>query len=204
MKRLLAMMFLLCSLGYAAQTTINQTMTLPNGTPLNGTAFIKLSAACMAGSTYIDTKEVAVTFIGGAFSTALYPNDTCTQLSNAGTTYYTVRWNTCPATTQGTLSKPCSTTVPIYQSTALWIVATSSTPVNFANIITGTVPSIQMPTLLPTQITSGGAVVGQCLVFNGTSWAPGSCGSSAQLSWATLTSSSWASLTTSKWSTLVR
>jgi len=73
-----------------------------------------------------------------------------------------------------------------------------------AAIRTTAAPAVSL-IVSPSQISTAGATVGQCLVFNGSAYAPGSCGmSSATSSWASLTSTSWASLTSTSWASLAQ
>lgn len=102
-------MLLLAAPGWAALTTVTQSVKAPDGTPASGTVYIRISAACNSGSDYIGDKTLTVKFTNGAFSAHLVPNDTCDP---AGTSY-SVSW-------QLTGGKTWPET---------WVVPTSVTPV---------------------------------------------------------------------------
>ena len=113
MKRLLAFL-LFGGVIWAATTTVTQTVTGPDGNPASGTALIRISAPCVAGTTYVGDRTIAVRFTAGNFSTTLVPNDACVNVAtNAADTTYSVTWTL----TGGTTSKPQT-----------WLVPTSGTP----------------------------------------------------------------------------
>lgn len=148
--RILAVLLPLTS--WAATTTVSQHVVNPDGTDASGTAFIRITAACKSGATYVGDKTVAVKFTGGAFSVSLVPNDTCVP---AGTSY-TVSW----ALNGGK------------QWAETWLVYTSGTPLTVDDVVITTTP---LPTWLVQwpQIAQGGAATGQAPVWNGSSWTPG-------------------------------
>lgn len=108
MKKLFCMLLLAAPV-WASLTTITQSVKAPDGTLVNGTVYIRITAACSSGSDYISDKTLAVKFASGAFSVRLVPNDTCDP---AGTSY-SVSW-------QVTGGKTWPET---------WFVPTSATPV---------------------------------------------------------------------------
>lgn len=107
MKELLCFL-LLAAPGWASLTTVGQSVKAPDGTLASGSVYIRISAACNAGSDYIGDKTLTVKFANGAFVVRLVPNDTCDP---AGTSY-SVSW-------QLTGGKTWSET---------WVVPTSATP----------------------------------------------------------------------------
>jgi hypothetical protein len=101
------------------------------------------------------------TITNGVISVSLEPNDTATPSGTSYAVRFTPRSG--PAWTER------------------WIVPTSAVPlkVNQVRVTSAPTPAL---TIQPSQILSGGADSGQCLLWSGSSWIPGPCGGSAPVS----------------------
>ncbi len=85
MKRLL---LLLASLPlWAANTTVSQHITNPDGTDASGTAYIRMSGTCKNGSNYVGDKTITQKFTAGVFSVSLVPTDACPTTGSAGSAW---------------------------------------------------------------------------------------------------------------------
>ena len=152
---------------FAQTTTVTQAVTGPDGNPGNGTVSFRVTAACVSGSNYVGAQTTFTTFLAGAFSFGLVPNDTCVP---AGTSYI-VGWNVCTAVAGATLATPC----PAGRGTSwteTWVVPTSGSPVTVGSVRSATTP---LPTYVVQwqQLSQNGATPGQAPVWNGASWQPG-------------------------------
>jgi pilus assembly protein CpaC len=129
---------------WGANTTVTRTVVGPDGHLASGTVYIRISAACVSGSSYVTEQTKVVRFKDGDFSVSLVPNDTCVP---AGTSY-TVGWTIGNAT-----------------ATETWVVPTSSVPVTVASVIVTAPPvktavrDIPQPTDPPIQVTQPAAPV---------------------------------------------
>jgi hypothetical protein len=123
-KRLLAVMAMAVLAGHAGTTTVSQTIYGPDGNVVNGRALIRISAACIAGSTYVGTRTIVANFSGGVFSQALEPNDACVTAAGTVDTTYTVNWMTCAPVSRATSMTPCPNGG--LEWTETWVVPTSS------------------------------------------------------------------------------
>lgn len=139
----------------AGQTTITGTINNVDGTPATGTVHITLNRSCQTpgGLKIGGGNPKIVSVIAGAFSTTLYPNDTC--IPNG--TSYTVRY-LVPRPPDGGRAK-------------YWVVPTSGSPVSIASIEfdEAPIPGTYMPI---SQLT--GCSNGQTITHNGTSFVCGS------------------------------
>src|SRR5580700_1753523 len=99
---------------WGANTTVTRTVVDRDGALATGTAYIRISAPFVSGSSYVTAQTRAVRFTAGNFSVSLVPNDTCVP---AGTSY-TVGW-------------------AMGESTAVetWFVPTSATSVTVGSVI---------------------------------------------------------------------
>jgi len=163
--RLLLLFLLLAFPALAAVTTVAQSVHAPDGTLADGKALIRISKSCQSGVNYVGDKTIRVDFLAGAFTVNLVPNDTCSPSGYTGSTCpdcrtsYTVAWLLNDGTAH----------------TETWVVPTSLTPVTVSSVIVSTVPISGVPQINPGQIAQDGAVTGNGLCWNGTSYAPGTC-----------------------------
>lgn len=153
-----ALILLLAALpAWGALVTITDTLKTPMGGTFGGRVTISLAGTSAqplynsSGDT-LTGWETTVTVTNGAFSIQLEANDTITP---AGTSYR-IRM------TPGNGTK---------ETLETWIVPTSASPLKLSAIRSTTIPTPSMM-ISPQQITSGGAVAGQGLVYSGTSWGP--------------------------------
>ena len=200
MKLIIA--FLILSVGAMASTTrINIPVIGPNGLPARGVAEFMISAACSYGGSYVGMQTIQKPFSPDrmtgitTLSVDLVPNvgtdGTLTGTGACAGTTYSVTWHL-----DGGVVQPIET----------WAVPVSATPLTIAPI-TGPVPAPPAQLQLA-QIPQAGATVGQCLMWNGSAWAPGTCGAggaSPAISWSlALTDTEWTtSLTDAQWTTSV-
>jgi hypothetical protein len=154
MKRLLLFLAASASM-FGATTTITQTVNLSNGNPANGTALIRISVACTSGSVYIGQQTVAATFLSGAFSVNLTPNDTCVP---AGTSYV-VSWLLCGASSGATTAKPCPNGATQSWS-EVWVIPTSTNPVTVSAVLVSVAPAIVSAAPLNVTYSQGGSLAG--------------------------------------------
>ena len=158
MKRLL-LFFCAASL-LASTTTITQTVTGSDGSNSNGTVLVRISAPCQSGANYVDQRTIAVSFLNGALSLSLAPNDSCVTTGTETGTTYAVSFMTCPAVSGATTAKPCPTGAS-QQWSQTWAVPTSSTPVTVNSIVVPT-PTGSVPLL-------SGALTGDVVKSSGSS-----------------------------------
>jgi len=171
MTKILYTLFLGALAAYGQQVTLSDTLTnAVGGGSFTGRVTVTLNAPGSASPLYYSTTSLtgwqAVYCIGvtgadcttttsaGTFSATLYANSTITP---AGTSY--------SARFQPAKGAAWSET---------WSVEPSDT--KLYQVRTSTVPS---PAVMfqPSQLTAGGASNGSCLVYDGTTWEPGSCSS---------------------------
>lgn len=177
MRRLFLLAFLTAR-GWAALTTVTQTVKGPDGLPANGTAYIRITNVCVSGADYIGDKTLAVRFSNGAFAVALVPNDGCVP---SGTSY-TVSW-------QLGGGKGWNET---------WVVPTSASPVTIDAVRTEVPPPVTVKVHL-SQLDLGavGPAKTYCLAVpagatTAVECAPG--GGSLGKTWNDLMSTTWNSL----------
>lgn len=140
MKVLLLAFF--SSLAFGATTTITQVVIGPNGNPGNGTVSFRASGACTSGVDYVGAYATSTTFLAGAFSYTLVPNDGCVQPGAVvpGGTSYTVTWHVCDPSTGATLANPC----PFGRGntwTEKWVVPSGATTMRAVVLNPGAPPS---------------------------------------------------------------
>ena len=150
MKKLFLLLCAAVSLS-ATTTTVSQTVTGPDGNPVNGTVLLRMSAACRSGSAYVGQQTLAVNFLSGALSVGLAPNDTCVP---SGTSY-TVSFLVCLPLSAATSAKPCPAGAAQSWS-ATWVIPTSSTPVTVDSVTVATAPI----SVSATNLVLGGDVSG--------------------------------------------
>ena len=92
MKPLLLFAIILPAWGFAATTTVAQSVLNPDGTLASGTALIRISTPCASGANYVGDETIRVRFVAGAFTVALVPNDACITAAGQLNTTYTVSW----------------------------------------------------------------------------------------------------------------
>lgn len=175
MKKLLLLFASLAA--YGANCVINDTLTNFDSTLYTGRIVITLnspgsSQPLYTGTTSLTGWQRTLTVAAGAVSVTLICNDSITP---AGTSYKAVY---SPSSGAG------------WSET--WVAATGTTTVRAMR--STTVPS---PTVMfsPSQISQAGATSGQCLAWNGTSYAPATCsGGASGLTWGQLTGITWSQL----------
>ena len=170
-----------------AATTVTGTLKDAAGGLLSGSCSIQAVGpfAAAAGWRVIGVPYTS-TFTAGAFSVSLTPTDSATPSGQ----YYRV---TCTARNAAGNTKSWGPEI--------WLVPTSGTAVDISSVIVTSTPSPGVSVLL-SQLPQTGATVGQCIVWSGTAWAPGSCGSSGSISWSSLSNSAWTSLTNGQWTAM--
>lgn len=164
MKRLFTLLIMGAGLLSAATTTVTQAVIGPDGLPASGTVYIRITAACSYGGSYVGIKTLAVRFYPTApFTINLVPNvgldGTFGGSGACAGTSYTASW-----TFVGGATQPVET----------WRVPVSGSPVTVDSVKTGPIP-VPPTQLSPSQISSGGATTGQTMCWSGTSWGTGSC-----------------------------
>jgi hypothetical protein len=185
MKKLL-LLALLCPVAWCATTTITQVVIGPNGHPGNGTVSFRASAACTSGADYVGAYATSTTFLAGAFSYTLVPNDACVQpgMTVSGGTSYAVTWHVCDQSPGATLANPC----PFGRGntwTEKWVVPSGATTMGLVVINSGAPPSYAisgLPNGIYCVTVSGGLPVVTLM----TSCGGGIAGSLAALSNSTL------------------
>ena len=153
-----ALILLLATLpAWGALVTITDTLKTPMAGTFSGRVTIALAGTSAqplynsSGDT-LTGWETTVTVTSGVFSIQLEANDTITPAD----TSYRVRM--IPANgTKETLET--------------WIVPTSASPLKLSAIRSTTIPTPSVM-ISPQQMSAGGAVAGQGLVYSGTSWGP--------------------------------
>jgi hypothetical protein len=154
----------------AATTTVTQPIVGPDGQPGSGVAYIRITAPCSYGGSYVGERTITVKFAPSGsppattFSVALVPN-VGTNGSFGGTgacagTSYTVSW----VFTGGQA-----------QSAETWLVPVSATPVSIDVVKTGPVPA-PAAQINPSQISAAGGTIGQAMCLTISGWAAGACG----------------------------
>ena len=183
MKLLLALFAAATS--FAATTTVSQTVIGPDGQPGTGVAYIRITAPCSYGGSYVGERTITVKFAPSGspavttFSVALVPN-VGTDGSFGGTgacagTSYTVSWAFA-----GGQNQPPET----------WLVPVSATPVSIDAVKTGPLP-LPAVQINPSQISAAGGTIGQAMCMTISGWAAGVCGGgggglSATCTWSAL------------------
>lgn len=163
--------------GWAALTTVTQTVKSPDGALASGTVFIRITAACRSGADYIGDKTVMSQFTNGAFAIRLVPNDRCVP---AGTSY-SVSWQLIGG-------KSWNET---------WVVPTSTGPVGVeaVRMAVPPLPSIAVPV---SQLDLGGVdpLKTYCLQARGGTTQAAECapGGGAGKRWDDLMTTTWDSL----------
>lgn len=145
-----------------AATTVNGTIMTAAGELLSGSCSIQaIEPFTDATGFRVVGVPVRVPFTTGTFTVNLTPTDTATPAGQ----YYRVMCQ-APLQTVGGRTVGPATWGPKY-----WIVPTSGTALDIKLVEVSTAPT---PSLMinPSQINPGGAVNGQVLGFNGSSWAP--------------------------------
>ena len=153
----------------AATTTVSQTVIGPDGQPGTGVAYIRITAPCSYGGSYVGERTITVKFAPSGspavttFSVALVPN-VGTDGSFGGTgacagTSYTVSWAFA-----GGQNQPPET----------WLVPVSATPVSIDAVKTGPVP-LPAVQINPSQISTEGGTVGNNMCLTVSGWAAGVC-----------------------------
>ena len=154
----------------AATTTVTQPIVGPDGQPGSGVAYIRITAPCSYGGSYVGEKTITVKFAPSGsppattFSVALVPNvGTNGSIGGSGAcagTSYTVSWAFAGGPVQ-----PAET----------WVVPVSATPVTVDAVKTGPLPA-PASQINPSQISAGGGTVGQAMCLTISGWAAGACG----------------------------
>ena len=161
MKKLLILLGALPA--FCGLTTITDTLFTPAGDLFTGTVTISLNNPGTAQPLYnsagrtLTGFQATITVTSGAFSYQLEANDAITPSGTSYTARYMPR-----ATGGGGWSET-------------WVVPTSGSAVKVYPMRSTTIP-IPYVMIAPQQLTSGGATVGQGLVWSGTSWQPAPVG----------------------------
>ncbi len=151
MKRFLLLLALAFP-ALAARTTVADTLTRADGSTCSGTLSVSWPSFTNGdGFFFAGTTTATINPATGAFSISLEPGP-----------YYTVTYVVAPS--------GCSPT------TEFWSVPTSGTPVPLSSVRSVNPPP-PLPNTIPlSYITQSGATTGQCAAWNGTNWAPATCG----------------------------
>ena len=170
------------ALPLAAQTVVTGSALVgPTGALASGTITITaVEPFTAAGGVRVTTVPVRVTVVNGAFSVALYPNDTGNPITS-----YRASWQLAGAR-------------PLLEN---WVVPTSSTPVTAAAVATAGGFAVQLGNIYPGAIADGN----YCVVVVGgviTGLTPCSGSGGGALSWAALTDAQWTALTDAQWTAL--
>lgn len=185
--RLAGLIVCAAALPLCAQTVVTGTMQDVEGNNLSGSCVARpLQSFASAGGARVTKNMAPIVVSGGLFSATFVPGDSAV----GGPVDYSM-----------VCSLKNSRGVP-ESITYLLRIPTSASAVDLNSAIVSTPAGSSYTVLLP-QIAQGSATVGQCLVWSGTTWGPGACGSGggggASQSWAQLTSSAWAAMTAQTW-----
>lgn len=155
MRLLLALILSLPVVAQTTRTTISGVVvTDPNHNPVDGRLSITASKQFLAtGGELVSTKTFGVSIVAGQFTVALIPNDTGSPMDS----YYIIEYNI----------------VGGGRYREFWRVPTTGVTIPPPIIF---VPLVPVPSIGLSQIMPSGALVGQVLTFNGTSWVPGTGG----------------------------
>lgn len=149
---------LFVGMAHAQLTTITGTIQRADGSFPSGSAVISWNYFVTAGGAIVPAGSKQITITNGAISTSLYPNVNSNPPNMAYRVVYTL------------------TASPVY--TKNWFVPTGG-PVNVTQIEYPPAGNVgPYATVSPAQLTQAGAVLGECLTFNGNFWSPGTCAGS--------------------------
>ena len=157
-----AALFLLGAALYAQQqlTQVQDTIKDASGQPVSGQCTYQAAARFQdSNQEQIFGSPVTRKFAGGQITLSLVPTDTGTP----GPQYY-------KASCTGVSSSGGS-----WQHTGNWIVPTTSSVLKLQDIWAADPPAPSISIPLP-QLQRGGATTNQAMCWNGSAWAPGSCG----------------------------
>ena len=155
MKRFLLLLLIVCAAAKATPTEIRDTIfTGFSGVLFAGRMTIDSPAMTTADGRTVQRWQRTYTVVGGVISVDLEPNSTATP---AGTSYSVVY-------------RPTSGLA----WSERWVVTASASPLTVSDVRVMTTP---IPTVMfqPSQILGGGASIGQCIGWSGSSWAPINC-----------------------------
>ena len=155
MKRFLLLLLIVCAAAKATPTEIRDTIfTGFSGVLFAGRMTIDSPAMTTADGRTVQRWQRTYTVVGGVISVDLEPNSTATP---AGTSYSVVY-------------RPTSGLA----WSERWVVTASASPLRVSDVRVMTTP---IPTVMfqPSQILGGGASIGQCIGWSGSSWAPINC-----------------------------
>jgi len=153
MKRLILLLALAATA--FGQTTVSDTIRTSTGALANGTFYVTPSQRfTTSGGIPVYPIAIPVAVRNGLFTVRLFPNDATSDPTSAG----------CP-TTCTTYSVRYALTNQAIQNTETWLVPTSGSPVTLATVRHNPVPG-PFSTLLPSQISSVGGAIGDCIVLN--------------------------------------
>ena len=155
MKRFLLLLLIVCAAAKATPTEIRDTIfTGFSGVLFAGRMTIDSPAMTTADGRTVQRWQRTYTVVGGVISVDLEPNSTATP---AGTSYSVVY-------------RPTSGLA----WSERWVVTASASPLTVSDVRVVTAP---IPTVMfqPSQILGGGASIGQCIGWSGSSWAPINC-----------------------------
>ena len=175
--------------GYGATTTISDTLASSvGGAAWTGRIYVTLSAPGSAQPLYAGTTSLAGW--RGVYCLGVTGSD-CTTTTAAGAVTIVI-WPTDQITPGGTSYRARYESTSGERWNETWVIATGNTKLYQIRSTTVPTPTV---TFAPSQLSSGGATSGQCLAFNGASWAPATCASgSGGLTWAELTGITWSQL----------
>lgn len=153
MRKLFLALLLTAMMAFGATTTITDTIYLADLSVAQGTLSVNFPFSCQDGlGTTVRASVIAVPVVDGAMSVSLQPNDvgTCTD------TYYVVTRHLFSGSTSE-------------NSTELWYVPTSGSPLTIEQVVTGTVnpPS----TTINISQLEGCTNTGEGIVYNGNAFA---------------------------------
>lgn len=157
--RLAALLFVCAGFASAQLTTISGTIQRADGSFPSGIASISWQQFVTAGGVTVPAGSRQLTITAGVVLIDLYPN----VPSNPPGTSYTVVYTL--------------TASPVY--TRRWYIPASGSPVPLVQVefppagLVGTTAIVS-----PSQLTQSSASLGQCLVWNGSFWTPGTCAGS--------------------------
>lgn len=165
--------FLLPLAVYAATPVqILDTVRSPvNYRPYNGVITITVKDPLTCGTESFVKDVASIKVVAGAVNLTLMPNDSCTP---TGTQYY-VRYE--PPLGPTTVER--------------WLVPSSGSALTIAQVRTSVVATTPITPIALALLASGGATTNQALCWNGTAWAPGSCGGGG----GGTTAATWGSIT---------
>ena len=153
------LIILLPGLLWGETTTVTRMVVTPEGALADGTAYIRITAPCVSGSTHVEALTNTVRFVAGNFSVKLVANDSCVP---EGTSYI-VRWAIGDSTIDET-----------------WVVPTSATPLTVSSVVVDTMPAPAAAALSSlAQLNPFGGAKGSAVCFDGPFGPAGGCGSRA-------------------------